>query len=452
MPTKRLSRRTMLRGIVATGATVSVSLPVLDSMLNSHGTAFAAGTALPRRYCTWFFGNGILPPLWNPTATTADWQLSQQLAPLANVKDWLTPVTGLKQMIASASPHPTGSASATTGAGVESNSAALKSIDQIVAGLNPGGTFPSLEIGVSDATPNGPENTLHAISHRGPNAPNYPVFDPHAVFTRIFTGSTSTTTVDQMTKLNSAKKSILDNVLADGAELKSLISAQDKIRLSDHLDAIRQIETRLQTTPTTSTTTIPTPTDPTKAGVLKDSKSEAPTAVNEVMANMLAVAFASSITLNASLVFTLPAAHVFYRGLGTDMNDDFHDTICHTDAGTNSTQTRVNRGVIYAMQSLAVFLEKLAGFKEGTGTVLDNSLVYVTSCTSWGKVHDQSEWPVLLAGRAGGALKGNQHYRAAGKNLSDVLLTIANIFGGKLTTLGKGAAQSTAELANLRLT
>lgn len=452
MPTKRLSRRTVLRGTLATGAAIALPLPILDMMLNGRGDAFAQGMPLPRRYCTWFFGNGILPPLWNPGSTAADWTLSEELAPLANVKSWLTVVSGLTQPIASGVPHPTGSAVATTGADFENNSAALPSIDQIVAGVNKGGGFPSLEIGVSDATPNGPQNTLHAVSHRGPNAPNYPEFDPHALFARIFTQTPAagSDTADQIAKLNQAKKSILDVVLADGAEVGKLLGAADKARLSDHLDAIRQIEARLQATMAPSTVQVPT--DPQMAGISKDTKSEAPSAVNEVMAEMLAVAFASDITRNASFVFTLPAAHVFYRSLGDDMNDDFHDTICHGDAGDNAHQPRVHRGVIYAMQALAVFLEKLAALTEGSGTVLDNSLVYVTSCTSWGKIHDTSEWPVLLAGKASGALRGDQHYRAMNDQISSqVLLTIANIFGANLTTLGKGPAQATSELSGLRL-
>ena len=153
---------------------------------------------------------------------------------------------------------------------------------------------------------------------------------------------------------------------------------------------------------------------------------------------MLAVALAADITRNSSFVFTLPAAHVFYRSLGTDMNDDFHDTICHGDPGDNASQTRVHRGVVYAMQALAYFLEKLASYTEGTATVLDNSLVYVTSCTAWGKIHDVVDWPVLFAGKAGGALRANQHYRAEGRNLSDALLTIAKIFGSTVASVGKG--------------
>ena len=455
MPSKRVSRRTVLRGTLATGAAISVPLPILDILLNDNGTAFAQGAPLPKRYCTWFFGNGIIPALWNPTAIGAGsaWTLSAELAPLMPVKPWLTVVSGLQNKIGNASPHPMGSAASTTGGSVTNNSAELASIDHIVAGVNTGGSFTSLEIGCSDATPNGPENTLHTCSHRGPNAPNYPEFDPHAAFTRMFSGVSTTGNVDQMTKLNQSKKSILDAVLADGMEVSSLLGAKDQSRLSDHLDAIRQIETRLAAM-TTTTPTIQIPPDPQTVGVTRDANSEAPMKVNDVMAQMLAVALASGITKNATFMFTLPAAHVYYRSISSDMNADFHDTIAHTDAGNNATtgyQTRYHTGVIYAMQALNTFASQLSTMTEGAGTVLDNMLIYVTSCTGWGKVHDTSEWPVLFLGKAGGALKGDQHFRAANGNLSSALLTIANIFGAKLTSIGKGNGQTSQELTGLRV-
>ena len=456
MPTKRLSRRTVLRGALASGAAISVPLPILDIMLNDNGNAFAQGAPLPKRYCTWFFGNGIIPALWNPSTTGmgSAWSLSEQLAPLMPVKPWLTVVSGLKNMIGNASPHPMGSAASTTGGSVANNSAELASIDQIVAGVNKGGSFPSLEIGCSDATPNGPENTLHTCSHRGPNAPNYPEFDPHAAFTRIFAGaSTSPGTADQMAKLNQCKKSILDAVLADGMEVSALLGTKDKARLTDHLDAIRQIEMRLGSM-TTTPSTIAIPTDPQVAGVAKDAKSEAPMKVNDVMAQLLAVALASGITNNATFMFTLPAAHVYYRSVGSDMNADFHDTIAHNDSGDNATtnyQTRYHKGVVYAMQGLNTFASQLSKMNEGSGTVLDNMLIYVTSCTGWGKGHGTTDWPVLLLGKAGGALKGDQHAKLANGNLSSALLTIANIFGANLKTIGKGNGQTSAELSGLRV-
>ena len=176
--------------------------------------------------------------------------------------------------------------------------------------------------------------------------------------------------------------------------------------------------------------------------------------VNDVMAQMLAVALASGITNNATFMFTLPAAHVYYRSISSDMNADFHDTIAHTDAGNNATsgyQTRYHSGVLYAMQGLNTFASQLSKMNEGAGTVLDNMLIYVTSCTGWGKVHDTSEWPVLFLGKAGGALKGDQHFRAANGNLSSALLTAANIFGANLKSIGKGNGLTSTELTGLRV-
>jgi len=459
MPTKRLSRRTVLRGALATGAAVTVPLPVLDIMLNGNGTAFAQGAPLTRRYIDWFFGNGVLPPLWVPTATGlgSAWTLSPQLMPLSNVKNWLTVVSGLANKIGNADTHITGTAAALTGADstrppAVKGVAQLPTIDQVVAGFNPGGTFRSLEVGCSPATSGGEDNeVLLSISHRGPHAVNPVEFDPHTFYTRIFTGVATGGNTGQMANLLQQKKSMLDTLIADATELKGKLGAADQARLAAYLDGIRQIEAQLMTMPTTPTTpTVTIPADP--VSVKKDAAGIAPKNVNQVMAQMLAVALASDITRNASFMFTFPAAHVFYRDAGSDMNAEFHNTICHGDAGDNKSQTRVNTGVLWAMSGLAVFLEALAGMKEGAGTVLDNSLVYVTSCTSWGKAHSTDEWPVLLAGKAGGALKGDQHFREANGNLTEVLLTIANIFGGNLTTYGLGAGQVTKELAGLRVT
>jgi hypothetical protein len=443
---KPLSRRTVLRGSLATGAAIALPLPIFKYLLNDNGSAMAQGDPLPKRYCTWFFGNGISPPLWVPSSTGTDWQLSEQLAPLANVKDWLTVVSGLRNFHGNASPHPIGSAASTTGGTVANNSAQAASIDQIVADVNEGGAFRSLEIGVSDATPNGPENTLHTCSHRGPDAPNYPEFDPQAVFNRVFAGVTDESAGGEVTAWNQVKKSILDATLEDGAELNARLGVEDRQRLEDHLEAIREIETRLESA---AQGTVVIPEDPATLGVEKDMNAEAPTAVNAVMADMMAAALASDRTRNATLVFTLPAAHVYYRSLGNDMNDDFHDVICHNDPGEAAEQTRVHRGVVYAMEALAVFLEKLSTIQEGDKTLLDQSLVYVTSCTGWGKVHGIDDWPALLVGGAGGAVQMNQHIRTNASNLTDVLFTIAKAFGSSVGSVGVGAGESSSEIPGI---
>ena len=67
MTTKPLDRRTVLRGLLATGGTATIPLPLLAIMLNGNGTALAQSAApLSPLYVTWFFGNGVLPGRWKP--------------------------------------------------------------------------------------------------------------------------------------------------------------------------------------------------------------------------------------------------------------------------------------------------------------------------------------------------------------------------------------------------
>ena len=59
----RLSRRTMLRGLLG-GSAVAIGLPMLDIFCDENGTALAEGGAFPRRFGVWYWGNGNLPWRW----------------------------------------------------------------------------------------------------------------------------------------------------------------------------------------------------------------------------------------------------------------------------------------------------------------------------------------------------------------------------------------------------
>src|SRR4051812_37484767 len=153
----RLSRRLVLRGVLASGVAVAVPLPRLLGMLNGNGTAYAAGQPLPRRFGTWFFGNGIIPERWVPAKTGAGsaWTLSDQLAPLQDVKSWLTVVSGLMVKVPNSFAHKTMPAAALTGAqAVKDGDVQLPSIDQLIAPLIGKGTvFPTgIHVGISNTT------------------------------------------------------------------------------------------------------------------------------------------------------------------------------------------------------------------------------------------------------------------------------------------------------------
>jgi hypothetical protein len=329
------------------------------------------------------------------------------------------------------------------------------SIDQLVAdAISAGAPFRSLEVGVTPATPNGNPQSLHSVSHNGPDARNNPEFDPRAVFDRLFADSVGQQVPDETgdteaAKLARVRASVLDSILDDGARLQQRLGATDQARLEQHLEAIRAIERRLDTTgdggggtpDACGTLTAPT--------VGRDSQSEAPPGVNSAMAELTALALACEQTRVASFMFSLPAAHVYYRHLASNMNDDFHDTICHGDDGDESSQPRVDTGVIYAMQCLAEFLTNLKNTPYGSSTLLDSTLVYVTSDTAWGKIHTATEWPVLFVGKAGGGLRGDEHHNFQGDNLSKALLTVAQVMGTNLTELGLDAGRVTEGLSGV---
>jgi hypothetical protein len=443
--------------MLATGAVASVPLPLLEAMLNGTGTALAQdGTPLSPLYVTWFFGNGSLPGRWKPASTGAGsaWTLSPQLEPLAEVKSHLTVVSGLEgKLVVPGNEHPTGSAACTTGAPLSGNAVRAPSIDQIVANvIAEGAPYRSLEVGVTPATPNGNPDSLHTVSHDGPNARNNPEFDPKAVYNRLFMGSAEPPPDDgaaeQAASLARVRKSVLDAVLADGARLEQRLGQADRQRVEAHLESIRAIEQRLETTPTGN----PSPSacmSVTAPTVGKDTKSEAPPAVNTAMVELSALALACEKTRVLSFMFSLPAAHVYYRHLASNMNDDFHDTICHGDPGDQSNQPRVDIGVLYAMRCLNEFLTKLRDTPHGASNLLDESLVYVTSDTAWGSTHTKAEWPVLFAGKAGGRLRGDEHHNFPGENLSRALLTVAQGMGSSISELGLDGGRVTSALPGI---
>lgn len=451
---KPLDRRTVLRGLLTTGAGVSIGLPLLEAMLNRNGTALAQSeTPLSPLYVTWFFGNGTLPGLWKPSATGVGdaWSLSPELAPLSDHKSSLTVISGLRgNLVNGGAPHPTGSAAATCAAPLNGWAVAGPSIDQVIAdGISGDSAFRSIEVGVTPATPNGNEDSLHTVSHNGPNSRNDPEYDPRAVFSRLFGGfepNPDDGSADAAAAEGRVRRSVLDAVLTDGARLQQRLGASDRQRIEQHLEAIRAVERRIDTTPPDVTSACA---DLAVPVIGPDEASEAPPALNTVMSELTTLALACERTRVATYVFTLPAAHVYFRHLADNMNADFHDTICHTDAGDASSQVRVDTGVKYTMRCLNEFLTLMASTPHGASTVLDQTLVYITSDTAWGKVHDPGEWPVVFAGKAGGKLRGNEHHNFQDEDLGRALLTVAQGVGLPVTEFGVGPGLATSPLPGI---
>src|SRR5690606_1177618 len=77
-----LPRRTILRGALG-GVSAAVALPLLEAMVDANGEALADGAALPARFISWFFGNGVRLDRFVPAESHPNpWTLSEELQPL----------------------------------------------------------------------------------------------------------------------------------------------------------------------------------------------------------------------------------------------------------------------------------------------------------------------------------------------------------------------------------
>jgi hypothetical protein len=445
-----LPRRIFLRGVLAGGASVAIPLPRLAGMLNDSGTAYADGAALPVRFGTWFFGNGIIPTRWVPARTgqgTA-WALSEQLAPLQGVKPWLSVVTGLTIKVPNNAPHASMPAAALSGAQVGGNSTQLPTIDQLVAKTTGVGTiFPTgLHVGISNTS--GATSLGLSISYAGPNAPNAPNYSPASLFKNLvqFAATGGAPKPPDPELLN--RNLVLDAVVEDAKALKARLGTEDQQRMDLHLTGLAQLQNQItaaQMPKATGTIVDPDKTYPDRGtdGTISRKRGQA-------FADLLVFALASDLTRVFTYMFTCPACHGNYADCGLDPTT-FHEDYGHRHSpkGLSSATVGFNQGVRYAMSNLSDLLTRMKATPDGAGNLLDNSCVYTTSCVSESQTHGGSDYPILVAGKAGGKLRGDQHMRVLDDNVSKVPFTLLNVMGSKATSFGMAEGQVSTGLSGL---
>jgi hypothetical protein len=453
IPPKPLSRRMVLRGLTG-GALVSVALPRLGAMLNGNGTAYAAGPALPQRFGVWFWGNGNNPARWNPktTGVGAAWELSEQLMPFAAIKQNLTVLTGYDCKVGGAV-HRTGPAAALSGAPHSgSMNYTAPTIDHVISKLIGGTTpFRSLEVGVCRATANGSGHAVNYASSSGPNAPVAPEYDAKVVFQRLFGKAPTPAPAGPAAPDRSLarRKRVLDTVAEDARALGRRLGVEDARRLEQHLDGIDQLEKRLSTMSAPgalpgAACSVSPDAAARYPGVLADNNGLVTHEQNQAMADLTAYALSCDLTRVFLFQHGRPAAHYNMKVIG--INTNIHDDISHGEGGD---QPNMNRAMLYWMDQCRYFVEKLQNTPDGASNLLHNSLVYATSDVSMGRSHSAADMPVLLFGRGGGVIKGDQHHRANRENISKVLFTLVNLFGGNVTEFGLGAGKVTSGIPEI---
>jgi hypothetical protein len=440
----QLSRRLLLRG-----ASAAIALPLLDGMLNDSGTALAAGGEIPKRFGTFFWGNGVRPDRWVPTGAGANWALSAELEPLAAVKEYISVLTGMEMKFPGTAHHRgrAGMLAAAYDPALDTYGRVDgPTIDQIAAvawdGLTP---FRSLELGISMRAKGG-VNANKASGGSSFSAPGQRIpaeFSPLALFDRLF-GTQFNGQDEAALKELALRQSILDTVTEDAKSLRGRLGKVDQGRLDSHLDGIRQLELALASAdracvkPTIS------------ANPAVDLGHELLDERNKLMAGILARALACDLTRAFSYEYMGMQADTIFWQVGA--TEGSH-VLTHDDRNLPEMlmpqYEKVHNVVVFVMGQFGYLLEQLKAIPEGNGTLLDNCCIMATSEVNDGTAHSYNSMPLIVAGRAGGKLRSNYHYVADHENTSKALLTCLRAVGLPLAELGKNEGHVTDSIAAL---
>jgi hypothetical protein len=463
---KHLSRRTVLRGMG-----VTMALPLLEAMVPARTLlAKTAAAKKIRLSCIEMVHGsagatqiGLQKHLWSPAEVGHDFDLStSSLSPLQPYRDYLTIVSNTDVRNAEAftppeiggdhfrssavfltqmHPHQTQGSDVKVGT----------SLDQFYAQRFGQETpIPSMQLCIENVDQAGGCAYGYAcvytdtISWAAPDEPLPMIRDPRTAFDQLFgVGATP----EERAASRRADKSILDWITTEVNRLKKDLGPGDRARLSDYLDDVREIERRIQRVEAQNTTGEPRELPGAPVGV--------PDAFEEhvkLMFDLQALAFASDSTRVFSFKMGRDGSSRAYPDSG--VNTGFHPASHHQDREERILDfAKINT---YHVSMLPHFLEKLKNTPDGESNLLESSVIIYGSPMGNSNVHNHKRCPLVIAGHAGGQLRGNLHLKTADETpMANAMLSVLHMlglddmpsFGDSTAALDLTGAPETTEVA-----
>lgn len=427
---KTLPRRTVLRGIGA-----SLALPLLDSMIPALSSASAQVAQPVKRLGVVYVPNGMAMKFWTPEQDGSDFEITRILQPMAHYKDRMLLITGLNGPQSNAGVHASASTRFLTGAipaRVESDLQASVSIDQLVArqfgqetqlgslelALDQNDVFGSCDIGFSC-------QYTSTISWRDEFTPLPMEVNPRLVFERLF-GDIGTT--DPAVRLQRIRQdqSLLDAVTDRVSELNRKVGPGDRAKLDQYLDAVRDVERRIQMAETQSARELPEVTQP--SGIPDTYEEHA-----KLMFDMQVLAYQTDLTRVITFMLGRELSGRTYAEIGVP--DSHHPTSHHRDDPVLYEKvTKINE---FHTSLFAYYLDKLDAIPDADGSLLDNMMLLYGAGMSDSNQHSNRGLPLVLFGGGAGTIRGGQHLRfPEGTPIGNLHLAMLDKMGVPLDKIG----------------
>jgi hypothetical protein len=411
-----------------------MALPFLDAMVPAFSLRAHASAKAAHRFQTFYVPNGMAMEYWLPKGEGADFELSPILEPLAPYRKQMLVLSGIKANWNYIHAGASGSFLTGTvrGGRTEIEIVADVSIDQLMARHFAGETqVPSLELSM-DVPANAGACTgnlscvyTHTLSWRSPTQPLPMEWNPRAVFEKLFGDSGSTDRAAREARLRQ-HKSILDSVADKLATLRADLGAQDRTKIDEYTDAVRDVERRVVTAEQQSSIELPS----------FDQPQGAPPVFEDHLALMLdlqLLAFRSDLTRVATFMIGKEQSARPYPQIGVpeahhplSHHNDVPDLIAH--------MSKINR---YHTQLFSQYLAKLRATPDGDGTLLDHTTILYGSGISNSTRHSGDNLPLLVVGGGAGTLQGGRHLSYSNKpTMANLLVTLMDKMGMPIDKIG----------------
>jgi hypothetical protein len=439
--TKRhLRRRTFLKGVGAT-----LALPLLDAMVPAL-TAQSLTAARPiRRLGFIYMPNGVARNFsginyWTPVGEGASFEFSPILKPLEPFRDRMVVISGLAQHQADAhddganGDHTRGTSSWLTGVHPKRTEGAdIRngiSADQIAAAeIGRDTAQPSLELAIDLNFLGGQcENSyacayMNTLSWSTATTPLPTENNPRIVFERLFgDGGTS----EQRLSRARENRSILDSVLADLDRLQKSLGPSDRTKVADYVDAVREVERRIQRVENRNASDLP---DLNQPSGIPDRFDEHV----KLMYELQWLAYRADITRVVTFMLGRELNFRTYPEIGIT---EGHHGLSHHQDNPNQLAKYAKLGT-YQAELFGGFLEKLRSTPEGDGTLLEHSLFLYGAGLSNPNLHAHYDLPLVLVGSAAGKLRGGRHIVYKQETpMTNLLLSMLDKVGVRSEKLG----------------
>ncbi len=436
---RQLSRRSVLRGLGTT-----IALPWLEAMapVATRAEGPGRGSAPPKRIAFLYVPNGVHMRDWTPTQEGCRFAFPPTLRALEPFRDELLVLSGLAQNNAApmgdeggdharslacflTGMHPLKTDGANIRAGV--------SIDQVAAGqVGQATRLASLELGIDPSAQAGSCDSGYScayssnISWKSATLPMAKEIDPRLVFDRLFGSQVRKGTPAEQARRQLYDRSILDFVREDARQLHAQLGMNDRRKIDEYLNSLRELERRIQRADVTlDSQPLPSPSRPT--GIPKDLREHL-----RLMLDLMALSFQADATRICTFMFANEASNRAHHFLSVP--DGHHDLSHHgNDPKKHEKIKAINR---FHVEQFAYLLGKLKAMPEGDGSLLDNTMIVYGSGISDGDRHNHDDLPILLAGKGGGTIKTGRHIRYDSQPLNNLYLSMLDRMSVKIDRHG----------------